>query len=163
MVSRIRAWHLCAALLGLTVVAYIPLSQNEFVDYDDAVYITKNPKVLDGLTLSGFCWAWTNDEAPYWLPITWLSFQFDAHFFSTQTPPGEVIPCPTAFHYQNLFWHSATVLLLFALFHRLTGACGRSFLVAALFAVHPMHVESVAWATERKDVLSVFFGIVTLW
>ena len=70
---------------------------------------------------------------------------------------------PAAFHGQNLAWHAASALLLFGLWQRLTGARGRSFLVAALFAVHPMHVESVAWAIERKDVLSVFFGVLTLW
>jgi hypothetical protein len=154
---------LCIALVGLTVVAYVPLWSNEFVDYDDDVYITRNPRVLEGLTWSGIRWAWTNDEAPYWLPVTWMSFQFDAQFFSTRTSEGKVLPSPEAFHCQNLFWHAAGVLLLFALFCRLTGACWCSFLVAALFAVHPMHVESVAWAIERKDVLSGFFGILTLW
>jgi tetratricopeptide (TPR) repeat protein len=89
--------------------------------------------------------------------------QFDAQFFSARGADGEVILSPAAFHGQNLFWHEASVLLVFALWHRLTGACWRSFFVAALFAVHPMHVESVAWATERKDVLSCFFGALTLW
>ena len=97
------------------------------------------------------------------MPITWLSLQFDAHFFSTRTPAGERILSATAFHGQNLFWHTACVLLLFGFCRRLTGRTWPSFLVAALFAVHPMHVESVAWAIERKDVLSGFFGVLTLW
>jgi hypothetical protein len=97
------------------------------------------------------------------MPLTWLSFLFDAHFFSAITAEGKMVLSPLAFHAQNLFWHAASVLLLFGLLHRLTGGRWRSFLVAGLFALHPMHVESVAWAAERKDVLSVFFGLLTLW
>src|SRR5207302_8136803 len=82
--------------------------------------------------------------------------------FSTRDAQGETVLRPAAFHGQNLFWHAASVLLLFALWHRLTGARRCGVLVAALFAVHPMHVESVAWAIERKDVLSAFFGVLTL-
>jgi tetratricopeptide (TPR) repeat protein len=162
-VRQVGAGYLCAALLALTAVAYLPLWQNEFVDFDDELYITQNPQVQQGLNWSTFAWAWTTAHGKYWLPVTWLSFQFDAHFYSTRGPHGERLLSPAAFHGQNLVWHAASVLLLFALWRRLTGARWRSFLVAALFAVHPMHVESVAWATERKDVLSVFFGLVTLW
>src|SRR5262249_35485633 len=79
------------------------------------------------------------------------------------TPDGETVLCPAAFHGQNLFWHAASALLLFGWWYHVTGARWPSFLVAALFAVHPMHVESVAWAIERKDVLSGFFGVLTLW
>ena len=159
----LRAALLGVGLLALTVVAYLPVWSNDFVDFDDEVYITCNPGVLGGLTGPGFCWAWTNDDAPYWQPLTWLSLQLDAHCFSKVTPQGEVILSPAAVHGQNLFWHAASVLLLFGLWDRFGGARWRSFLVAALFAVHPMHVESVAWATERKDVLSAFFGLLTLW
>jgi hypothetical protein len=150
-------------LLLLLVIAYLPLWKNDFVDYDDELHITRNPGVTAGLSLKGINWAWTNDQGPYWIPITWMTLQFDAHFFSSHSPSGEVILSPAAFHGQNLFWHAASVLLLFGLWSRLTGCVWRSFLVAALFAVHPMHVESVAWAIERKDVLSGFFGVVTLW
>jgi hypothetical protein len=161
--SRVSGALPCAALLALTVGAYLPVWNNGFVDFDDEPYITSNPHIHDGLTASGFWWAWTNDDAPYWTPVAWLSLLFDAQFFSSRTPSGEVVLCPAAFHGQNLAWHAASVLLLFALWRRLTRSRGRSFLVAALFAVHPMCVESVAWAMERKDVLSVFFGILTLW
>ncbi len=154
---------LCVGLLALTAAAYTPVWRNDLVDFDDEVYLTTKPGVLGGLSWSGFCWAWTNEEAPYRLPITWLSWQVDAHFFSARTAQGEVVLCPAAFHGQNLFWHAASVLLLFALWDRLTGARWRAFLIAGLFAVHPMHVESVAWASERKDVLSGFFGLATLW
>ena len=161
--SRVRDACLCAALLLLTVVAYQPVWSNGFVDFDDEPYITNNPHIVEGLTASGFRWAWTNDDAPYWAPVAWLSFLFDAQFFSGRSPGGDVVLSPAAFHGQNLFWHACSALLLFGLWRRLTGRRWRSFLVAALFAVHPMHVESVAWAIERKDVLSVFFGVLTLW
>ncbi len=159
-------WGVCqlgAVLLGLTAAAYFPLWQNGFVDFDDEPYIVQNSGVVGGLTGSGLSWAWTNETTPYWMPLTWLSLQFDARFFSTRTPQGEVILSPAAFHADNLFWHAAGTLLLFALGCRISGAPGRSFLLAALFALHPMHVESVAWAIERKDVLSGFFGLLTLW
>jgi tetratricopeptide (TPR) repeat protein len=154
---------LCAVLLALTTVSYLPLWDNDFVDFDDQTLIFDNPEVLQGLTASGFGWAWTTFHSHYWMPITWLSFQFDAQFFSGKNASGQTVLSPAAFHGQNLFWHCGSVLLLFGLWYRLTGARWQSFLVAALFAVHPMHVESVAWAVERKDVLSSFFGILTLW
>jgi protein O-mannosyl-transferase len=142
-----RVPYLCAGLLLLTAAAYGPVWGNGFVDFDDEPYITQNPGVLGGWSGPGLSWAWTNNEAPYRMPVTWLSLQSDAHWFSTRGPHGAVVPSPAAFHAQNLAWHAAGVLLLFGLWHRLTGALWRSFLVAALFAVHPLHVESVAWAT----------------
>src|SRR6266542_303359 len=153
---------LWAGLVVLTIAAYLPVWRNDFIDYDDEVYITKNPQVLRGLTAEGFRWAWTTCHGNYWQPLSWLSLQFDAHLFATRRPGGPVLSA-AAVHAHSLFWHGSSVLLLFALCLLLTGARGRSFLVAALFAVHPMHVESVAWAAERKDVLSVFFGLLTLW
>jgi hypothetical protein len=150
-------------LLLLTAGAYLPIWGNYFVDCDDPSYVTDNPDVLAGLSWEGFCWCWDNRAAAYWQPLAWLTLQFDAHFFARRTAEGEVVPSPVAFHGQNLFWHAASVLLLFAVCRRLTGSAGRSFLVAALFAVHPMHVESVAMAAHRKDVLSLFFGLLALW
>jgi tetratricopeptide (TPR) repeat protein len=160
---RIGVLPLCALLLILTVAAYLPLWKNEFVDFDDELYITTNPPVARGLTWSGFRWAWTTYHGRYWMPLTWLSLQVDAQLFSTRSLEGQWLPSSVAVHGQNLFWHAASVLLLFVLLDRLTRARWCSFVVAALFAVHPMHVESVAWAAERKDVLCVFFGLVTLW
>jgi hypothetical protein len=152
-----------ALLLLLTFVAYLPVWGNDFVDCDDEVYVTRNPEVLAGLSWSGVCWSWDNRAAPYWHPLTWLSLQCDAQFFARRTAGGGVVPSPVAFHGQNLFWHGASVLLLFGVCRRLTGAPWRSFLVAALFAVHPLHVGSVAPAAQRKDVLSLFFGLLGLW
>jgi tetratricopeptide (TPR) repeat protein len=160
---RLRPIYCCLLLLGLTLAAYWPVWRNGFVDFDDEWYITTNPHVVQGLNWSSFRWAWTNTRANYWMPLTWLTFQVDASIIPSRSPAGERLPSPAVVHGQNLLWHSLNVLLLFGLLKRWTGATGRSFLVAALFAAHPMHVESVAWAAERKDVLSVFFGLVTLW
>jgi hypothetical protein len=160
----VPVWYPYAGLLALTVLAYLPIWENGYVDFDDDVYLTRNPHVLEGFTPRSFFWAWTTiDPAPYWLPLTWLSFQLDAQCFAQRTPDGEVFLPPAAVHGQNLFWHTASVLLLFSFWQRVTGRRGLSLVVAALFAVHPMHVESVAWATERKDVLCVFFGLLALW
>jgi tetratricopeptide (TPR) repeat protein len=160
---RLRTFHLYAALVALTVVVYLPLWKNDFIDLDDKSYLTTNPHVTEGLTWPGFTWAWTNSLARSWQPVTWLSLQLDAQLFSGQTPEGQPQLSPAAFHGQNLFWHTLSVLLVFTLWRRLTRAVWPSFLVAVLFAVHPMRVESVAWAAERKDVLSVFFGLLTVW
>jgi hypothetical protein len=161
--SRLVTPCLCLVLLGMTAVAYGPLWHNDFIDYDDPQDILDNPPVTAGLSWSGLVWACDNQRVPYWMPLTWVSFQLDAQLFSARDAAGEVLLPPAAFHGENLAWHAASALLLFGLLYRVTGSRGRSFLAAALFAVHPMHVESVAWAAERKDVLCVFFGILTLW
>jgi hypothetical protein len=163
IMSRFRTLLACAALLALTLAAYLPLWRNEFIDFDDGPYIAGNPRITAGLSWDGFCWTWTNHDAPYPMPVTWLSLQFDAQCFSSRDSQGHVILSPAAFHADNLLWHGASVVLLFGLWQRMTGSRRYGFLVAALFAVHPMHVESVAWAIERKDVLSGFFGLLTLW
>ncbi len=160
---RLRDAHLCAALLALTVVAYLPMVRNDFIDFDDEDYITANPHVREGLTGPGFVWAWTTLHGKYWQPLSWLSLELDARLFSGRSADGQPVLWPAGFHAESLLWHAASAVLLFLLLRRLTGFVGRSFLVAGLFAVHPLHVESVAWAAERKDVLSVFLGIVTLW
>lgn len=153
----------CTGLVGLTLLAYGRLWRNDFVNLDDLDAISQNPGVGLGLSKPGFDWAWTTFRTGNWIPLTWLSLQLDASLFrmlkgtlSSSVSPAAVV------HAQNLFWHTATVLLLFLTWHRLTGAFWRSALVAALFAVHPLHVESVAWASERKDVLSIFFGVLAL-
>jgi tetratricopeptide (TPR) repeat protein len=152
----------CAGLVALTIAAYGPLWRNDFIDLDDEVYVTKNPHVLGGLTPRGVKWAWTTFHAGFWFPLTWMSLQLDAGLFAVPSTNGKTVPWAPGFHAQNLIWHLATVLLLFATLRRMTGAFWRSALVAALFAVHPLHVESVAWATERKDTLSTFFWVLTM-
>ncbi len=160
---RARSAYLYGALLVLTAAAYLPIWRNDFVDIDDERYILSNASVKTGLSWPNWCWAWTTDHGSYWQPLSWLSLQLDAHLFSGRGATGQPIPWPAAFHGENLLWHAANGLLLFALLQRLTGARWCSFVVAGLFAVHPLHVESVAWAAERKDVLSTFFGLLTLW
>jgi tetratricopeptide (TPR) repeat protein len=161
--GRFRTAFLGAALLALTVIAYTPVWKNSLVDFDDELYITTNPHVMRGLTWSGVEWAFTNYHGRYWQPISWLSLQLDVQLVQFYPARSRDEKLPAVIHGQNLFWHCASALLLFLLWQRLTGATWCAFLVAALFALHPMHVESVAWAAERKDVLSVFFGILTLW
>lgn len=149
---------LCLLLVALTLAALGHVGKNDFIDLDDGAYATDNNLVKKGLTADGLRWAWTTLQAGHWHPLTWLSLQLDASL-------GKLFvkqPHPAIFHLTNLQWHLASVLLLFVVLRRMTGAVWRSALVAALFAVHPLHVESVAWVAERKDVLSTFFWILTM-
>jgi hypothetical protein len=151
-------WALRAVLVLLVWTAYYPVWENDFVDFDDEPFITHNDHVCAGLT--GWRWALFNTEPPYRMPLTWLSLQLDVEL-SGWVAPGSAGPRPEIVHAHNLLWHCACVLLLFGLCLRLPGGTrGRAFLVAALFAVHPMHVESVAWGIERKDVLMCAFGLL---
>jgi hypothetical protein len=141
-------------LAALTVAVYAPVGRFDFVQLDDPAYVTENPHVLGGLTLDGLAWAFTTGHAANWHPVTWLSHMLDVQLFGVDAG---------AHHLTSLALHAANTLLLFGLLALLTGALWRSALVAALFAVHPLHVESVAWVAERKDVLSAFFLLLTLW
>jgi protein O-mannosyl-transferase len=146
------AWM--AALAAVTVALYWPVHGFDFVHYDDVDYIRQNAPVLAGLTATSVRWAFTTLYAGFWIPLTWLSLMADA-----QLSGGTA----GVFHVTNLLLHVANTLLLFALLTRATSRPWPSAFVAALFAVHPMHVESVAWVTERKDVLSSLFLFLTLW
>jgi tetratricopeptide (TPR) repeat protein len=154
MSERRRKLLLCIALAALTLLAYAPVYRNGFVDLDDGVYVTENPAVQAGLTARGFRWDWTSFRGGNWHPLTWLSLQLDAQLYHLR---------PAGYHLTNLLLHMAGVLLLFALLTRMTAEVGRSACVAGLFAVHPLHVESVAWVAERKDVLSMLFCLLCLW
>jgi protein O-mannosyl-transferase len=150
-------WLLPLALLliaALTVAVYWPVLQNRFIDFDDDVYVTINTSVRQGLTSKGFVWAFTTFHAGNWHPLTWLSHMLDVELFDLN---------PMGHHATSLLLHVVNSLLLCALLHRLTGFIGRSMLVALLFALHPLHVESVAWVAERKDVLSTLFWLLTMW
>ena len=151
-----RRWKIiaCLFLVVATLATYGDLRTHQFINYDDPVYVTDNPPVQDGLTLKGLSWAFTTLHGGNWHPLTWLSFMVDSQLFGLH---------PGGFFLTNLLFHIANALLLFLWLHRTTRALGCSFLVAALFALHPLHVESVAWATERKDVLSTFFWLLTMW
>src|SRR5947209_4968602 len=146
--------YISVLLLLLTALVYWPVTQHEFINYDDHLYVTDNPIVQEGLTIEGVQWAFQSFQASNWHPITWLSHMIDCSLFYVY---------PGGHHLTNLLFHLANTVLLFQFLHRLTGARWRAALVAALFAWHPMHVESVAWVAERKDVLSTLFLILSLW
>jgi len=144
-----------ALLVLATVTAFWPLKDNDFVHYDDPPYITDNVFVQSGLSYKSLVWAFTNTSVVgYWHPVTWLSHMADFQLFGLN---------PRGHHFSNLFFHLLNVLLLFLFLERTTRALWPSALVAALFALHPLRVESVAWAAERKDVLSTFFWLLTMW
>ena len=140
-------------LAAVTVLVYLPMLRHGFVNYDDPDYITNNSHVKAGLTWPGIVWAFQSREASNWHPLTWISHMIDCGMFGVN---------PAGHHLVNVLFHAANAALLFFLLNQLTGAMWRSALVAALFAWHPLHVESVAWASERKDVLSAFFWMLTL-
>src|ERR1035437_2214187 len=144
-----------AATLSLLVVAvYWPILSHDFVNCDDPTYVTENLRVQGGLTWSNVVWAFTTTKAEFWHPLTWLSHIFDCQCFGLRS---------WGHHLTNLLLHLANTLLVFFCLQRLTGARGRSFVVAALFGLHPLHVESVAWVAERKDLLSGLFWVLALW
>ncbi|HEY1663155.1 MAG TPA: hypothetical protein VGI03_12115 [Verrucomicrobiae bacterium] len=140
-------------LAVITLLVYLPLLRHDFINYDDPDYILGNPHVNHGLTWSGITWAFQSAENANWHPLTWISHMIDCQLFGLN---------PAGHHLVNLLFHIANTLLLFLLLKNLTGARWRSAFVAAAFAWHPLHVESVAWASERKDVLSAFFWMLTL-
>ncbi|MGL6096206.1 MAG: tetratricopeptide repeat protein, partial [Fimbriiglobus sp.] len=145
---------IAAGLFVAAAVLYWPAVGFQFVNFDDPGYVTGNPRVLGGLSPAGVAWAFSATAESNWHPLTWLSLQLDATLFG---------PGPAGFHRTNVLFHAANAALLYVVLRRLTGAVGRSAAVALLFAVHPLHVESVAWVSERKDVLSVFFGLLGMW
>jgi Flp pilus assembly protein TadD len=152
--SRDRAvWLAPGAVVLLTILTFAPVHSFEFVNYDDFKFIVENPHVAGGLTADNISWAWRNPYGATGGPLTWMSHQLDAELFG---------PSPRGPHLVNLGLHIASALLLLAVLHAMTGAVWRSALVAALFAIHPLHVESVAWIAERKDVLSGFFWFATI-
>ena len=149
------ALPLALTLIGLiTVAVYWPVLHNGFIDFDDDVYVTANNAVQQGLTLKGLFWSFTTFHAANWHPLTWLSHMLDVQLFALN---------PAGHHATSLLLHTANALLLCAILYRLSGYLGRSAFVALLFAVHPLHVESVAWISERKDVLSTLFWLLAVW
>jgi protein O-mannosyl-transferase len=152
--GRLLKVFLSVALAVLTVAVYIPCVHHPFSNYDDFEYVVENPAVQVGLTGQSIRWAFATFDCANWHPVTWLSLQLDSQLFGGTEPFG--------FHLTNLLLHIANTVLLYLLFVQLTAKIWRSAVVAALFALHPLHVESVAWVTERKDVLSTLFWILTI-
>ena len=146
--------RLIALLLALvTLVVFLPVARNDFVNFDDDEYVYDNPMVENGLTRAGIKWAFTTGHAGNWHPLTWISHMLDCELFGLNAG---------AQHMVNVLFHAANAALLFLLLLRLTDRLWPSAMVAALFAWHPLHVESVAWIAERKDVLSTFFALLAL-
>lgn len=151
--SPALALLICITMLAVTFAVYWQVGGHEFLTYDDDVYIARNKHIQNGLTVDGIIWAFTSVEQCNWHPVTWLSHMLDARLYGMD---------PRGHHLTNVMFHCAATALLFFLLFRITGAMWRGAFVAALFALHPLHVESVAWAAERKDVLSACFWMLTL-
>jgi tetratricopeptide (TPR) repeat protein len=152
-----RPWRrpgvLAAALALLTMALYWPATGNEFVLYDDDMYVTANPRMAQGLTGENVAWAFRATAASNWHPLTWLSHLLDAELFGLE---------PAGHHATSVVLHGLTAALLFLLLQRATGATGASLATAVLFAVHPLNVQSVAWISERKNLLSTLFWLLAL-
>ena len=145
---------ICVALLIIPLIGFWPVGRLDFSNYDDWTYVFKNTNVQAGITAESVCWAFTTTHACNWHPVTWLSHMLDCQLFGLKAG---------GHHWTNLGFHIANTLLLFLVLKEMTETVWRSALVAALFALHPLRVESVAWISERKDVLSGFFMLLTLW
>jgi len=146
-------WLVAVFLALVTIALYWPAMRCDFINYDDPDYVTANVHVQNGLTLASIKWAFLNPVAENWHPLTVLSHMLDCDIFGLE---------PWGHHLVNVLLHTLNVVLVFVLLQQMTGALWQSALVAALFGWHPLHVESVAWVAERKDVLSGFFGLLTL-
>ena len=154
--SRVRwDYWVCLLLVVATLSVYWPVKDFEFVNYDDPLYVAENRYVQKGLTLETVRWSFTDAtrKTNYWVPLTWLSILLDYELYGMNAG---------GYHLTNVCFHVLNTLLVFIVFRRLTGALWQCAFVAALFALHPLHVESVAWVTERKDVLSTFFWLLAL-
>ena len=144
----------CLFLSGVTVFVFRQVAAHEFVNYDDTRYVSENQWVQSGVTWRGLIWAFRTTYASNWHPITWLSHMLDCELFGLKAG---------SHHLSGLFLHTLNTLLLFLLFRQMTGDFWNSMLLSALFGIHPLHVESVAWVAERKDLLSTLCLILTIW
>ena len=148
--SRLMAYIVLSAAV---IIVYWPVQHFDFVYYDDHVYIMDRPEMLGGITIKGLSWALKSTDAGFWHPLTWVSLMLDYQIYRLN---------PGGYHLTNLILHLMSALVLCRIFIRMTGSVFPSFVVAALFALHPLHVESVAWIAERKDVLSTLFMFLTI-
>jgi len=162
--ARLRPWHLALLLALLTLVAFLPAIGCGFVNVDDGAYVWNNPLLKQGFTLENIAAAWNQRVLFMWSPLSTFSFLLDYQLFNPrQAAPDPITLDATGFHLLNVVYHAAAVVVLFVLLYRMTGAWWRSALAAALFGVHPLRVESVAWVAERKDVLALLCGLLALW
>src|SRR5580698_8854645 len=152
-VPQKRRLIFCLLLALTTLALYNPVTHAPFLNYDDVVYVTDNPQVRAGLTWPTVVWAFHTSESSNWHPITWLSHALDCQIFGLN---------PAGPHFMNILLHAANAVLLFLILQSATGMAWRSLVVAALFTLHPINVESVAWISERKNVLSMLFFLIAL-
>jgi hypothetical protein len=154
MKKDLFAYSFVFFLVVVTAVVYSQVGGHEFLNFDDNEYVTANDQVQKGFTKEGISWAFTTGHASNWHPLTWLSHMLDVELFGLD---------PKGHHLMNVFFHLVNTLLLFFVLRDVTNGVWESGFVAALFALHPVHVESVAWVAERKDVLSTMFWVLTMW
>lgn len=152
--DRWMVFGVCVFLAAITWLVFGQTLRHQFVNFDDGSYVFKNPQVARGLTIEGIIWAFTQAHAANWHPLTWLSHMLDCQFYGLN---------PGGHHLTNVLLHTVTAILLFLVLRQMTAALWRSAFVAAVFAIHPLRVESVAWVAERKDVLSGLFFMLTVW
>src|SRR5438874_5889370 len=148
-----RTLVLCLVLAAITLLLYNPVTHHDFVNYDDDRYVTDNPHVHSGLSWETITWAFGSTQEANWHPLTWLSHALDYQVFHLN---------PAGHHYTSVIFHVLNVVLLFVILEKATGCTWRSLMVAAVFAVHPINVESVAWVAERKNLLCTFFFLLGL-
>ena len=152
-VSKKHILFTALTLVVITAAAYISVGNHDFINFDDDIYVTDNRTIRQGLTLKGVSWAFSFNESGYWHPLTWISHMMDCELYGLS---------PTGHHWTNLALHLANTVFLYWVLFRMTGSAHRSALVAALFALHPLNVDSVAWVSERKNLLSTFFWMLCL-
>ena len=152
--QKTQRFFICTFLIVATLAIYWQVQNHEFLNFDDKLYVAENPNIQSGLTFENMVWALTESYAANWHPVTWVSHTLDLELYGLD---------PSGHHMTSLLIHIANTLLLFGVLMKMTGALWRSAMVAALFALHPINVESVAWIAERKNVLSTFFWFLTMW
>ena len=148
-----REFWIYLLLVLITLIVYLRVVSFEFINYDTDRYVFENQYVMAGITKRSIGWAFTTIYASNWHPLTWLSHMLDVEFFGLDSGWH---------HFSNVLFHCTNAILLFWVLVRMTGDLWKSSLIAALFAIHPLHIQSVAWVAERKDVLSTFFGLLTV-
>ena len=154
--SGFPVWLMATLLVLITVATYWPVMRHDFINYDDPVYVIDNTHVRAGLTWEGLTWAFgrLRGDQTYWHPLSWVSHMVDCQLYGLK---------PGGHHRTSMLLHAANAVLVFLVFRRMTGAFWRCVVLAALFALHPLQVDSVAWVAERKTLLSAFFWLLTLW
>jgi protein O-mannosyl-transferase len=157
--SRLWVWQTVVAvclLATLTLAVFWPVTDHDFINYDDPLYVTQNPYIQAGLTWEGLAWAFgrLHGNGTYWHPLTWVSHMVDCELYGSM---------PWGHHLTSVLFHAANAVLVFLVFLQMTGAFWRCAVLAGLFALHPLQVDSVAWVAERKNLLSAFFWLLTTW